>query len=176
MGRRAGQPGPVRGKRNFIRHGVRIRFLQRRYAIVTIHHSTHESDEFEIGIAEIDLQHRQLGHLLERLRESTEKQYGYAANAILGELTIQTRIHFAVEESLMRLLSFPGTAAHIAEHRRLTEQLEKFRMRAQDFDISDGLSGFIQTWLIDHVNHFDRQFVAHFLSKGVNPQAVPRPD
>lgn len=155
---------------------LRLVFLQRRYTIVTSHHSPHELDDFEIGIAEIDLQHRQLGHLLQRLRESTEKQYGYAANTILGELAIQTRIHFAVEESLMRLLSFPGTDAHVAEHRRLTEQLEKFRKRAQDFDISDGLSGFIQTWLIDHVNNFDRQFVAHFISKGVNPQAVPRPD
>jgi len=155
---------------------LRFDFFQRLNEIVTSHHAMQGSNEFEIGIAEIDLQHRQLGHLLERLKESTEKQYGFAANAILAELAIETRIHFAVEESLMRLLSYPGAEAHIAEHRRLTEQLEKFRKRAQDFDISDGLSGFIQTWLIDHVNKFDRQFVAHFISKGVDPHAVPRPD
>ena len=130
----------------------------------------------EIGIAEIDLQHRQLNYLLERLRSSADKQYGYAANAILDELAIETRIHFAVEESLMRLLSYPGIEAHLAQHRKLTEQLEKFRRRAQDFDIADGLSGFIQTWLIDHVNDFDRQFVEHFLNMGVNPLAVSRPD
>ena len=138
---------------------------------------THQGlGKLEIGIAEIDLQHRQLQSLLERLRSSTDKQYGYAANAILDELAIETRIHFAVEESLMRLLSFPGTDAHVAQHRELTEQLERFRQRAQDFDIAGGLSSFIQTWLIDHIDNFDRKFVAHFLSKGVDPLAVPNGD
>lgn len=127
----------------------------------------------DIGIAEIDLQHRQLQTLLERLKQSTDKRYGYAADAILAELSIQTRIHFAVEESLMRLLSFPATEAHVEEHRLLTEQLEKLRKRAQDFDVADGLSNFIQTWLINHVNDFDREFVGHFLARGVDPHASP---
>ncbi len=127
----------------------------------------------DIGIAEIDLQHRQLQTLLERLKQSTDKRYGFAADAILAELAIQTRVHFAVEESLMRLLSFPDTEAHVAEHRLLTEQLEKLRKRAQDFDVADGLSNFIQTWLVNHVNDFDREFVGHFLAKGVDPHASP---
>ena len=139
-------------------------------------HPNQGPGELEIGIAEIDLQHRHLKYLLERLRSSTDKQYGYAANAILDELAIETRIHFAVEESLMRLLAFPGIDAHLAQHRMLTGQLEKFRQRAQDFDISEGLSSFIQTWLIDHVDKFDRKFVAHFLAMGVDPLAVPKPD
>lgn len=133
-------------------------------------------DDLEIGIAEIDLQHRQLRVLLERLEHSADMRYGYAANAILDELAIQTRIHFAVEESLMRLLSFPHADAHIAEHRRLTEQLEKLRKRAQDFEVAKGLSSFIQTWLVNHVNDFDREFVGHFLARGVDRQASPKPD
>ena len=127
----------------------------------------------DIGIAEIDLQHRQLHALLKRLKESTDKRYGYAANAILDELAIQTRIHFAVEESLMRLLSFPGAEAHAEEHRQLTEQLVKLRKRAQDFEVAEGLSSFIQAWLVNHVNDFDREFVGHFLAKGVDPHALP---
>ena len=127
----------------------------------------------DIGIAEIDAQHRQLQALLERLKQSTDKRYAFAADAILGELVIQTRIHFAVEESLMRLLSFPDTEAHVEEHRRLTEQLEKLRRRAQDFEVADGLAAFIQTWLVDHVNDFDREFVGHFLARGIDPHASP---
>lgn len=69
----------------------------------------------------------------------------------------------------MTLLGFPGTEAHVAEHRRLTEQLEKLNQRAQDFDVAEGLSTFIQTWLIDHVNQFDREFVGHFLRRGIDP-------
>jgi hemerythrin len=127
----------------------------------------------DIGIAEIDSQHRQLLTLLERLKQSTDKRYGFAADAILAELVIQTRIHFAVEESLMRLLSFPDTEEHVEEHRKLTEQLEKLRKRAQDFEVADGLTNFIQTWLVEHVNNFDREFVGHFLARGVDHQASP---
>lgn len=127
----------------------------------------------DIGIAEIDSQHRQLHALLLRLKQSTDKCYGYAADPILAELVIQTRIHFAVEESLMRLLSFPGTESHVEEHQKLTEQLEKIRKRAQDFEVADGLTNFIQTWLVDHVNDFDREFVGHFLARGIDPQVSP---
>ncbi|MCF8178127.1 MAG: bacteriohemerythrin [Sulfuritalea sp.] len=133
-------------------------------------------EDFEIGIAEIDLQHREINNLLHRLKLSADKQYAYAANTLLGELVVLTRIHFAVEESLMRLLSFPDTDTHVAEHRHLMEQLERFKQRAQDFDISDGLSDFIQSWLLDHIDSHDRKFVAHFLSKGIDPVAAPKPD
>ena len=128
--------------------------------------------EFEIGIAEIDLQHSRLYSLLERLRHSADKNYGYAVNAILAELDMEIRIHFSVEESLMQLLSFPETDAHVSAHRQLAQQLKQFRQRAQDLDISEDLAGFIKTWLTDHIDTFDRQFVTHFLSNGINAGAV----
>ena len=139
-------------------------------------HPTPVTGEFELGIAEIDVQHRKLKNLLERLRDSTDKNYGHAVNAILAEVDVHTRIHFGVEESLMRLLSFPDTKAHVEEHRLLTVQLAKCRPRAQNSDISAGLSDFIQAWLIDHINNHVRKFVVHFLSNGVNPLAAPDSD
>jgi len=130
---------------------------------------------FEIGIAELDAQHKRLHGLLERLRESVGKHYGYATNAILDELAIETRIHFAVEESLMRMLSFPEVDAHVAEHQDLRDQLEKFRKRAQDFDVDEDLAAFILQWLNDHVDRFDREFVDHFLRAGIDPRASSGP-
>ena len=130
---------------------------------------------FEIGIAELDAQHKRLHGLLERLRDAVGKHYGYATNAILDELAIETRIHFAVEESLMRMLSFPEVEAHVAEHQELRNQLEKFRKRAQDFDVAEDLAEFTLQWLNDHVDCFDREFVDHFLRAGVDPKAASRP-
>lgn len=129
---------------------------------------------FEIGIAELDAQHKRLHGLLERLRDAVGKHYGYATNAILDELAIETRIHFAVEESLMRMLSFPEVDAHVAEHQDLRDQLEKFRKRAQDFDVAEDLAEFTLQWLNDHVDRFDREFVDHFLRAGVDPTAASR--
>ena len=127
---------------------------------------------FEIGIAELDAQHKRLHGLLERLRDAVGKHYGYSTTAILDELTIETRIHFAVEESLMRMLSFPDVESHVAEHQSLRDQLEKFRKRAQDFDVAEDLAAFILQWLNDHVDRFDREFVDHFLRAGIDPNAV----
>ncbi len=129
---------------------------------------------FEIGIAELDAQHKRLHGLLERLRDAVGKHYGYATNAILDELSIETRIHFAVEESLMRMLSFPDVDAHVVEHNSLTQQLERFRKRAQDFEVADELASFTLQWLNDHVDRFDREFVEHFLRAGINPDTAPR--
>ncbi|MBI5107263.1 MAG: hemerythrin domain-containing protein [Rhodocyclales bacterium] len=129
--------------------------------------------DFEIGIAELDAQHKRLHGLLERLREAVGKHYGFATIAILDELSIEARIHFAVEESLMRMLSFPEVGSHITEHENLRGQLEKFRKRAQDFEVADDLAAFIQQWLNDHVDRFDRDFVDHFLRAGVDPRAAP---
>ncbi len=128
---------------------------------------------FEIGIAELDAQHKRLHGLLLRLRDAVGKHYGYATNAILDELAIETRIHFAVEESLMRMLSFPDVESHIAEHQDLRNQLEKFRKRAQDFDVAEDLAEFTLQWLNDHVDRFDREFVDHFLRAGIDPKAAP---
>jgi hemerythrin len=130
---------------------------------------------FEIGIAELDAQHKRLHGLLERLRDAVGKHYGYATTAILDELAIETRIHFAVEESLMRMLSFPEVEIHVAEHQTLRDQLEKFRKRAQDFEVADDLAAFIQQWLNDHVDRYDREFVDHFLRAGIDPRASSGP-
>lgn len=127
---------------------------------------------FEIGIAELDAQHKRLHALLVRLSEAVGKHYGYATNAILDELSVETRIHFAVEESLMRMLSFPGVESHVSEHKALQDQLEKFRKRAQDFEVADDLAQFTLQWLNDHVDRFDREFVEHFLRAGVNATAA----
>ena len=129
---------------------------------------------FEIGLAELDAQHKRLHALLERLRVAVGKHYGYATNAILDELAIETRIHFAVEESLMRMLSFPDVETHVIEHQSLTQQLERFRKRAQDFEVADELAAFTLQWLNEHVDRFDREFVEHFLRAGVSATAAPR--
>jgi hemerythrin len=134
---------------------------------------TWESD-LEIGIAEIDAQHRNLFRLLSVLRQSTSEVYSFpAAFEALGQLSDETEIHFAVEESLMRMMGYPYTNEHIAEHRRLRDQLNEFRHLAMDCDISGELADFIQSWLVDHVNKSDRRYVDHLLASRIDPTAGP---
>jgi hemerythrin len=129
---------------------------------------------FEIGIAEIDAQHRRLFDLLGQLRSWSGKGYEYAATIdTLNELADYTHTHFAVEESLMRMLRYPDITAHIAEHERLKKMLEEYRHSILKEGSRIHLSEFIQSWLIDHISKVDRQYVDHFLEARIDPTAGP---
>ena len=126
--------------------------------------------DLHLGLPELDRQHQQFLELLNRLREATEKNYGFAASQILGELAVQTRIHFAVEETLMRMFGYAETENHADQHQHLAAQLEKFQKHAQDMNLSADVTEFIERWLSNHVQTYDKA-LGNFLSeRGVQPR------
>jgi hemerythrin len=126
--------------------------------------------KFEIGIAEIDAQHRQLFKLLSEMKGWTGTDLEHEASLhILNELTEYALIHFAVEESVMRMLHYPNTLAHIAEHKRFKDALDIFRHRLVKEQRSIDLVDFIKSWLVDHIDRVDRAYVDYFIAKGINP-------
>jgi hemerythrin len=127
---------------------------------------------FEIGIAEIDAQHRRLFELLNDMKGWSGTDLEHAASLdILDSLSEYALVHFAVEESIMRMLHYPATAAHVAEHKRFTDTLDIFRHRLLKEQRSIDLVDFIKSWLVDHIDRVDRQYVDYFLAKGVEPAA-----
>jgi hemerythrin len=127
---------------------------------------------FEIGIAEIDGQHRRLFELLGEMKgwSGTDLEHA-AALDILDSLTEYAQVHFAVEESVMRMLHYPQTAAHIVEHQRFADALDVFRHRLLKEQRSVDLVEFIKSWLVEHIDRADRAYVAFFLAKGIRPEA-----
>ncbi|MCB1766851.1 MAG: hemerythrin family protein, partial [Candidatus Competibacteraceae bacterium] len=88
------------------------------------------SNALSIGIEEIDAQHKVLVDLLNQVHEAIQQRHGVeVTNEIVEQLGEYTRIHFAVEESLMRILHYPEYERHKDEHDRLIEQLNGFRAK-----------------------------------------------
>jgi hemerythrin len=86
------------------------------------------SNELSVGIEEIDAQHKVLVDLLNQIHEAIQQRQGTEATSqIIERLGEYTRIHFAVEESLMRILHYPDYERHKEEHDRLIDQLNGFR-------------------------------------------------
>ena len=83
------------------------------------------SDVLSVGIEEIDAQHKVLVDLVNEMHQAIHQRRGSdAVREILAQLADYTRIHFAVEESLMRILGYPGYDDHKAEQEeRTTAQL-----------------------------------------------------
>lgn len=83
--------------------------------------------ELSVGIDEIDSQHKELVDVLNQLhvaimeRHATPRHAARDAAEILNRLVDYTRIQFAVEEALMRLLEYPDYEAHKAQHEELVE-------------------------------------------------------
>ncbi|MCV6639062.1 bacteriohemerythrin [Candidatus Albibeggiatoa sp. nov. NOAA] len=128
------------------------------------------TDELSVGIQEIDEQHKILVDLLNRLYESiilrTDDE---EASQVLTELSQYTIVHFAVEESLMRILGYDEYEEHKKHHEELTQQVIELsnKVKAGKLSSSMELLNFLKNWLTKHILIEDKRYTAHFLDCGV---------
>ncbi len=130
------------------------------------------SAALSVGVDELDSQHKVLVGLVNELHEAlTQGREREVLDAVLTRLVEYTRIHFAVEESLMRLLGYPGLDAHMEEHRALIARLNALRRKADagDATVSIELMDFLKLWLTSHIMESDQRYARHFVEVGVAP-------
>src|SRR5512139_1687724 len=86
------------------------------------------SDELSVGIQEIDEQHKVLVGLVNDMHRAIHEHHGSdTARNILEQLGDYTRVHFAVEESLMRIFDYPGYEEHKKQHEELIAQFRAYQ-------------------------------------------------
>ena len=131
------------------------------------------SNELSVGIEEIDAQHKVLVDLLNQMHEAIQQRHAaQVTNDIIDQLGEYTRVHFAVEESLMRILHYPDYERHKEEHERLIEQLSELRAKLDTGKsaVSFELAHFMRTWLTKHIMETDKSYTSHFLARGIRPE------
>ena len=122
-----------------------------------------------VDIGELDAQHQRLLRLLDRLEEQIDHGPGHPATvAAIADLVDFTNNHFFVEESLMRMLDYPDYEAHLADHVRLRDNLDEFRLGAFNENVAGELLDLFRIRFIDHIEMMDRLYTRHF-------QATPIP-
>jgi len=132
------------------------------------------TEEFNIGIDEIDEQHHGLVTLLNQLHEAIREHHGSTASRqILDRLVEYTRTHFSLEESLMRLTNYPGRDAHKQQHEDLIRQVQALQTKLDEewIAISFELLHFLKNWLMQHINDSDRRFGIYFQTDGLQKYA-----
>lgn len=135
------------------------------------------TNELSVGIEEIDEQHKVLVGLINRMHDAIHQRHGSdVVEGILAELAEYTRIHFAVEESLMRLLNFPGYEEHRELHEELIQQIVELQKKiaAGKHAIGFELMHFLKIWLSKHIMEEDMQYSGFFLAAGANPKLSNR--
>jgi hemerythrin-like metal-binding protein len=104
--------------------------------------------------AEHALQYKLLGEA-ERLLQSGDRA---AAREVIVQLHSYSDAHFASEQVLMRLHSYPGYAAHEREHGELLHALEALLGSLDAEDLS-GAAATLRRWLTSHIHHSDQSFL-----------------
>ncbi|MCF6283486.1 MAG: bacteriohemerythrin [Candidatus Polarisedimenticolaceae bacterium] len=131
------------------------------------------SDELSVGIEEIDEQHKVLLNLINQMHVAIHNRHGSeAVQSTLSELIEYTRIHFAVEESLMRILNYSGYAEHQVQHQELLEHVLDLQKKVASGKtaICFELMHFLKTWLTRHILEEDMMYSGFFLAAGAQPK------
>ena len=120
-----------------------------------------------VGTADLEAEHALQYKLLgeaERLLESGDRT---KAREVIAQLHSYSDAHFASEQVLMRLHSYPGYAAHEREHGELLHALEGLLTSLDAEDPSHAAMS-LRRWLTSHIHHSDHDFLNF-----VNPPARP---
>ncbi|MES9992509.1 MAG: bacteriohemerythrin [Candidatus Thiodiazotropha sp.] len=131
------------------------------------------SDALSVGIEEIDEQHKMLVSLVNKMHEAIHQRHGSdVVKGILGDLADYTRIHFAVEESLMRILNYPDYENHKEIHEELLQSVSDLQEKVATGKTAIGfeLMHFLKTWLTKHIMEEDMEYSSFFLKAGAQPR------
>lgn len=132
-------------------------------------------DSFNVGIQEVDEQHKVLVSLLNQLHTAILEHHGKTTSReILDRLAEYTRTHFLLEESLMRLTHYPGFDIHKQQHEDLIKQVQDLQTKLdqENIAITFELLHFLKNWLMQHINESDQRFGKHFKSAGLSHYAA----
>ncbi len=128
------------------------------------------TNNYSVGIKEIDNQHKGLVNLLNELFNAMRVGQ---ANDVLGEIINQliryAQVHFATEEKYFDEFNFELANEHIEEHRQFAEKVVDFK---KEFDggnivLSMEVFNFLKNWLTDHMLGMDQQYKQCFLENGL---------
>jgi hemerythrin len=115
-------------------------------------------DEFSVGVAAVDLEHRELIELINVL-DADIQQYATQTTVMetLGEIYARIAAHFALEEKIMREAGYGGFATHKQDHELLLDELLDVIDSVDEAGRYDraGLSRGLERWFSDHFQTHD---------------------
>ncbi|MCX7156606.1 MAG: bacteriohemerythrin [Rhodocyclales bacterium] len=119
-------------------------------------------EEFSVGVAELDDQHRQLINRINQLAACGDTRKPDGAERymeILSGMVDYCQRHFTDEENHLQRIGYSGIAAHQAEHNRFVERMTDFSLKGS-VGIRDvgAVHAYLKHWLLDHILKSDMAY------------------
>lgn len=124
--------------------------------------------EYEIGVKEMDEQHKELVRIANKLFIAMrDGSSDIALQQVLDSLVNYTKYHFADEEKLIMSSKFPGYVGHVKQHHALIADIgrlyDEFKEGKQTVGID--LIKFLKKWLVNHIQGSDSKYADHIHSQ-----------
>jgi hemerythrin-like metal-binding protein len=118
-------------------------------------------DEYSVGHAVLDKQHRGLVQVINQLTK--EAATGGMIAYVFDELDHYVKEHFRFEEKLLRQASYAEFEAHKAQHRVFEQWLRAVRQSLSVGGLSapllaDSVNAYLRNWLINHILKSDMDY------------------
>ncbi|NDV22351.1 bacteriohemerythrin [Desulfovibrio sp. JC022] len=126
------------------------------------------NDGLNIGIKEIDEQHKGLIDIINNVLEAFKRgENGSVIDDLLGKLKEYTVSHFNAEEKYMEEIEYPQLSEHRQLHAGLKNKVKTFQAaRFHREEVSSGeIKGLLSNWLIEHILREDYKIV-EFVKQG----------
>lgn len=119
-------------------------------------------DSYNVGVEQIDAQHRELVVRLNDFMEAcTQQKAKEKIEETLEFLKAYTIEHFRDEEKLMHAVGYPGLKEHKKEHDGFVDVIEQMIVQVRDHGVSVlttiKLNRTLVDWLLNHIQKNDVQ-------------------
>ncbi len=129
------------------------------------------SNEFSVGVKEMDDQHKKLISMINRLiKEQKTLTDPKTIAELLTEMTDYAQTHFRAEEYLMAEYGYEQKAQQEKQHQAFIDKTMAF-YSATDLGpniLSTALLDYLSIWLVEHILKQDMQYKEFFKSKGLS--------
>ena len=126
--------------------------------------------QLDIGLHEINRQHKTLVHLINELYYLLNHNYGLSSiNRVVQSLIDYTANHFKYEETLFKQIGYEHSTSHTNSHNNLVDKVLEFQKRVENKeDVGDELMAFLKNWLSQHIMREDKAYASTFRANGLD--------
>jgi len=118
------------------------------------------SDNLNIGIDTIDLQHRKIVDYINELYRATQENDRELVGKVLQGLIEYTSSHFGFEEEMLESNGYADLEEHKKLHQNFIERIKKhLDNHEKGANVARALTGELQIWLIAHISKEDQLYV-----------------
>ena len=129
-------------------------------------------EEFSVGVASIDEQHKRMVEIVAALYNSmVSGMSDETFERVFDGLVDCTCTHFKHEEDFFATTRFPLAEQHTQQHEDLKRHIATFRTNVLDRSSpiqSLEMMNFLKIWLMDHIQGEDKKLGAHLNGLGIH--------